>query len=282
MWRLKAPHARQAQREVVTALTSNGRLVHPLPIARRQAIASLYAQYDRRRGRPDPTLKGVGFPQAFLAAMHDAYDQVQESGRLSQLRTRLKLGATKCPYCGFGEIYSLDHHLPRSKYELLAIYAKNLVPCCHVCNHKKRALASDDPNEHIAHVYLDAFPRGRFLVAQIAAGKDRFRATFQIRRCSGMSAELFARLKFQLDRFALNARYQAEVNDLLVSHQLSIESNATTPRRLRRFLRSTRDSFRASYGLNHWRTALFHALAQSDDFISGGYRNCFPKRRPGA
>jgi len=276
MWHLRKPHARKAQREVVTALTSKGVLVQPFPPSRRRAMRSLYAQYDQRRGRPSEVLKGVGFPQAFSMAMHDAYDQVQEAGRLSTLRARLKLGASKCPYCGFGEIYNLDHHLPRSDYELLAIYARNLIPCCHVCNHKKRNLASDDPNEHIAHVYLDALPRGRFLRAEVTIGRRSFRARFYVHQCTGMSAKLFERLKFQLDLFELNARYQAEVNDLIVSHRVSIELNATKPQQLRRFLRMTRDSFRKSFGPNHWKTALFHALMHSDDFVNGGYRKCFP------
>jgi hypothetical protein len=61
-----------------------------------------------------------------------AYDQVQEGGRLSDLRARLKNVPGHCPYCGIGEIGDLDHFLPQTTYQLLAIYARNLIPCCHL------------------------------------------------------------------------------------------------------------------------------------------------------
>jgi hypothetical protein len=284
MWTLRRPSTRYAERDLVTALTRvDGQEVHLMTLAERRRILKLYKVYKSTAGRPSPALKGEELPDDFRLALYHAYGQVQENGRLSSLRARLKNAAPKCPYCGFGEIGDLDHHLPRKQYKPLSIYACNLIPCCHVCNKKKAALASPDPHEHIAHVYLDRFPKKRFLVAAIALRSSAIRVSFSVQQCSGMSAELCARLNFQIARFALEARYQREVLSFLTSQQSGIQDAARhgAPS-LKTWLRRTHTSLKRSYGLNDWRTALVYALARSDEFCEGGFRYCLGFRNPGA
>jgi hypothetical protein len=201
---------------------------------------------------------------------------VQEAGRLSGLRARLKAKARKCPYCGFGEVSELDHHLPRSVYRALAIYASNLIPCCHVCNNRKRALAAESPEEQFAHVYLENLPDERFMTAQVAVSPNGLQVEFSIQMCPGMTTELLGRLRYQFDRFGLNSRYQAEVNVLLGSLRVAIEDTGNAgPGALRSFLERSRNSLQAEFGINDWRSALVHALAESDAFCNGGFRYCF-------
>jgi hypothetical protein len=148
-----------------------------------------------------------------------------------------------------------------------------------VCNNKKRALAAEDPDAQIAHVYLDTFPVEQFLVARVDVSQNGLRVDFSVQRCPGMSAELFNRLTFQFSRFALNRRYQAEVNTFVSSLRLSIEEAAVNgANALRSFLERSRDSLQTEFGANDWRPALMNGLAQSNDFCGGGFKHCFGVR----
>jgi hypothetical protein len=284
MWKLDCPATEDSETQLLIALTSrSGQPVYKTTNSQRAGILKLYAKYDSGDGRPAANLQGSQFAQGFREAVCAAYDQVQEDGRLALLRASLKNINGKCPYCGIGEIGDLDHHLPRSTYRLLAIYARNLVPCCHNCNRSKGTLASDELEEHIAHVYLDEFPKERFFFARVTVSKAGLQATFSIQRCAGMTAEFAARLEFQITRFALNQRYPKAVNEFMGSQKPSIEgAGRRGAKSLRSWLKSACISFQKSYGLNDWRTALMQALADSDEFCEGGFRYCFGERNPGA
>jgi 5-methylcytosine-specific restriction endonuclease McrA len=284
MWKLNAPEVLGAEQELKTALTPTKRKPsHRMTWSQRKGILKLYARYQTLRGQPSTGLLGSRFADAFRTAVFEAYSQVQDNGRLSGLRSRLKVAALKCPYCGFGEVSELDHHLPRSKYKLLAIFATNLIPCCHVCNNRKSALAEAEPDAQIAHVYLDQFPPARFLLANVDVSTGGLRATFSIHQCAGMPAELFRRIEFQFSRFDLNTRYQAEVDTFIGSHRNSIEDAATHGSgSLRSWLQSSRDALQRQFGLNDWRPALLDALLQSNDFCEGGFKHCFGDRDAGA
>lgn len=284
MWKLSSPDVGDAEKELERALTRpDGEPIHRITKSQRRGLLKLYEKYDARGGQPCSALLGRRFAEDFRAAVRRAYAQVQDGGRLTALRARLKLAAIKCPYCGFGEIYELDHHLPSSKYRLLAIYARNLIPCCHVCNHKKMALAEESPDAQIAHVYLESFPAARFMTAQVDVSEQGLRVTFSIERCAGMSDELFRRLQFQFQRFDLNARFQPEIDTFIGSLRLSIEDAARNgPGSLRAWLEKSRDTLQIRFGLNDWRPALLEALGQSNEFCQGGYEYCFGVQHGGA
>ena len=268
MWKLAPPHPGDVFRDMNCALTHvDGTKTHRITRSQREGLLRLYQKYDSLGGQPSKCLLGTRFAEIFRFAVRDAYSQVQETGRLAALRSRLKLSAEKCPYCGFGEISELDHHLPRSKYNLFAIYARNLIPCCHVCNSKKSALAKHQPDAQIAHVYFQEFPQARFMFAHAEVSENSLYITFSIAQCSGMENSLFQRLKFQFERFELNERYQREVNDFLSSHGPSIEDAARGgPASLRSWLERSRNDLQKKFGLNDWRPVVLDALLQSNDF----------------
>jgi hypothetical protein len=134
---------------LLRALTyANGEAIYAPAPTQTAALLLLYARYDETGGRPSPDLRDQAFDLQLLAAIHGAYDEVQDGRRLANLRDRLKAATLLCPYCGFGEIRELDHHLPRVIYWALAIYARNLVPCCSACNGKKRTVAASGRKSH--------------------------------------------------------------------------------------------------------------------------------------
>jgi hypothetical protein len=215
--------------------------------------------------------------------MFHAFAEVQEGARLAHLRDRLKLAARTCPYCGFGEVRELDHHLPRSFYKALSIYATNLIPCCSACNNKKRAHRGEADDEQFTHVYLGQFPAERFLAAEVTIADGCLKVRFSIRRCSGMSESQHRSLNFQFARLDLDSRYQAEVIAFVTEQRSAIEMGAASGEGgVRELMRRTQERYSRDFGPNSWRTALVDGLASSDDFCADGYRHCFGIREHGA
>src|SRR5262249_22509246 len=128
MWKLKSPDLEDAERDLVRALTRrDGGPVFETNAQQRAALLLLYHQDDLTGGKPSSALLGTERGVSCLDDDYTAYDQVQDDPCLVYLRSRLKAGARTCPYCGFGEIYYLVHHLARSVYRALAIYCRNLI-----------------------------------------------------------------------------------------------------------------------------------------------------------
>lgn len=50
---------------------------------------------------------------------------------------------SKCPYCGLGQVATLDHVLSKARYPIFSTLPDNLVPTCGACNHSKGGGRSD-------------------------------------------------------------------------------------------------------------------------------------------
>jgi hypothetical protein len=277
MWKLPPPDCSQVEEELVRAMTFvNGNRVYDYSDMQRQSLLETYADYVAKRGAPATSLLATALGIAFLQALHDAYDEVQEGGRLSSLRSALKIRVQKCPYCGFGEVRELDHHLPRSIYKALSIFPNNLVPCCSGCNNKKRAIAAGDPDQQFPHIYLEELPPGRFLLATPNVSEQGIVVRFSISQCVGMSDAVFSKVKFHFERLELGYRYQSEVISFLTSQRTSLqEMGALGADALRDYLWRTREHSVSDFGLNHWQTALLEGLSNCNEFLAGGYQSCF-------
>jgi hypothetical protein len=279
MWTLIAPQITQVIDELVIALTrANGTPVYALSEDEREAIADLYVRYDTLKGRPTPELHGQQLSEGLKVAIHAAYMEIQQGRRLHELRERLKLAASRCPFCAIGGVTDLDHHLPRAAFPALSVYSRNLVPACNTCNNKKRAIAEDAPNRQFVHAYLDDIPNERFLATEVVITGAGITFEFRIERTPGMSAELHQRLVFQVGRLELNRRYRAEVNLFWTSQEVSLgdaygsDSNLL---RVREFLVRSAAVMERRFGLNDWRTALLLDCSAVDAFCDGGFRRMF-------
>lgn len=281
MWKLTPPDMGNPEAELVRALTrANGETDFETNGEQRAALVQLYEHYDATRGRPSADLLGMELGVPFLAAIYAAYDQVQKDRRLAHLRDRLMAGVLACPYCGFGEVTDLDHHLARSIYRAFSIYCKNLIPCCHRCNNKKRQAGGFTPEEQFAQPYLDEYSDDRFLVAQATVSPENgLRVEFSVVQCGDMANDVHERLAFQFSKLELNQRYEAQVVLFVTSQRVAIELAAENgPEALRNWLTRMHDAHVRSYGLNDWRTALIDSLVRSQEFCDGGFRYSFGSR----
>ncbi|WP_284186189.1 HNH endonuclease signature motif containing protein [Zoogloea oryzae] len=240
----------------------------------KEKILELYCEYELAAGRPNVDWKDAGLSAAARAALLGAYSAVSEVGKLKDLRATLKLNVNECPYCGFGEIKDLDHHLQKAHFNCFSIFALNLVPACSKCNgHKPRKPRTDPKKQHI-HAYLEDMSQFQFLSAEVVIGPRSMQVKFKIDKVEGMSDELYARLVQHLKDFHLNDRYPAQVNVFLSEQKAGLEfafefGGADGVRSL---LDRSRLAIRKTFGENDWREALLRALASSDLFCAGAFR----------
>jgi hypothetical protein len=157
-------------------------------------VIGLYDGYDAADGSPNDVFKGSDLDAALRKAILEGYDLTGVGRRLASIRTDLFQGVERCPICGISAPRVLDHHLPKSNYNPLAIYVRNLVPLCVDCNLSKGAAASALPAEQFIHPYFEKLPNERFLRAHVSVQNGGLIAEFGLDPAVQLPALLAARL----------------------------------------------------------------------------------------
>ncbi|TYQ09436.1 UNVERIFIED_ORG: hypothetical protein L601_000400001840 [Gordonia westfalica J30] len=175
-----------------------------------------------------------------------------------------------CFLCGrkAGEI---DHYLPRTKFPEYSIFAPNLLPACRYCNNKKRARYHQNGERLYFHPHYMQLPRTRFLFVELTFGST-VTVTYDVDRTS--NGEIFEVLRRHFDDLQLADRYRDDAIDYLIeqltAYDCYLEASGETG--LRSILQTEANSVAGARGKNHWRAALLQALADSNEFCSGGFR----------
>lgn len=285
MWSIAAPATHTGPQELSLALNLANQPPFVPTAQQLRTLWTLYALFDSRKGRPHPDLMGRGESDAFRDAVHDAYNQVYDGRRLQELRDRLRIAVTQCPYCGFGQIQQLDHHLVKNQYPLLSIYPRNLVPACATCNAMRPRRNVTEPNHFPLNPYLEQFPSGVFLFAQatIRRPSGAIHVTFRIRQIRGMTHQMRRRLNKHMKTYDLNRRFQAQINIYLGEQQAGFNlAYQGGPRAFRAYLLAAARAASARFGRNDWRAALLVALAQNSEFCAGGFKKALGEVPRGA
>jgi 5-methylcytosine-specific restriction endonuclease McrA len=84
--------------------------------------------------------------RAFFVSLYDkqrnAIEQIKEDLRRHVLTEDVMRAV--CQYCGFPAPETLDHFLEKARFPELSLYKRNLIPCCWVCNHDRKASFSSN------------------------------------------------------------------------------------------------------------------------------------------
>jgi 5-methylcytosine-specific restriction endonuclease McrA len=276
MWKVNLPSDTKALDQVKTALTYQDKTAkYSLTADEYVALGKIYKRYHALGGIAHDDLKGDGFSDATKAAIYNAYSEIQEAGRLKDLRSSLLLSTNYCPCCGILPADELDHHLPRSVYNLLALYSRNLVPLCHKCNNKKRTVTGINPAERFIHVYYDEIPHDvQFFRMQHSIINDALSFRFYIADIPELSEQLKVQMTFQIGRVKLNVRLKKEVNTFLSSFAVGLKMVYDVKKdaeAVKKFMLQNAALFKRNFGLNDWRTVTLLTLGNCPQFCSGGF-----------
>lgn len=243
-------------------------------------VIAIYDEYDIAKGSARDALKGDALAPDLREAIYNAYDKTQERRKLYSIRETLFANVTLCPICGIDPVTELDHHLPRSIFSPLAIYTRNLIPVCHLCNNTKLAGFGDQSQGEVAylHAYFDTLPDVNFLKAVVTLQGSALQVNFEIKDHALLPDGYSERLSDQIRNLKLNARYQDEVNTYITSHTVALHLSYVNrdKQAVRKFLSAQAKVEETAFYRNHWRPTLLFALAGSDEFIDGGFAKVLP------
>jgi len=242
-----------------------------------EIIRTLYNKYEVLKGLPSDDFKSINLTPQINDSILSSYQEIQEKGRLKDLRSRLLLATTRCPFCGISSPDELDHHLPKTIFKALSLYSSNLVPMCHTCNNKKRTVTGEKEEERFIHVYYEDLPDTAIIKAITSFKDKKLSIEFEM-DLSSLPILKAKQLSFQFERINLNFRLKKEVNVYLFSmiealkDAYGIDKNIS---RVKDFLSRQALSNSKAFGINDWRAILLYSLSECDEFCDNGFEDYF-------
>ena len=199
---------------------------------------------------------------------------VAAKGTERNLYNLIRTSATRCPYCTFGEIYEVDHFLPKRRFPEFAVLPVNLLPICHPCNHTKRSKHPLNSTTYLLHPYYDQLPAITWLFAEMVFEAGGPVLIYRVDIDLDFYGDIAARLNYHFDTLHLGKRFKAssaavlaEIEDVLTEHL-----GALSPIEISMHFASEADRKYRIHG-NCIEAAAFRAASKNSDYCSGAYRN---------
>jgi hypothetical protein len=221
-------------------------------------------------------LDAAGLTDPQKEAMQHAYSV--ETRPMTALREELlnRVIVARCPFCGISESSTLDHYLPKERYPEFAIFPKNLVPSCAVCNTRKstRILEKGTDVRMFLHPCYDTVPDAAFLTVQTRIEADALILSYRLTRPAGMPGRTFEHLRSHFTELALADRYRRMGLEHLGGQYPALRRAygvAETAERVIAKLIEVAEDFEEVEGPNYWLAKLYRALAANAEFCDGGF-----------
>lgn len=201
-----------------------------------------------------------------------------ETEPMTALRGNLlkRICVARCPFCGISESSTLDHYLPKEQYPEFAIFPKNLVPSCAVCNTRKRdrILVEGTNVRMFLHPCYDLIPDVEFLSVRARMEPNALILSYHLARPAGMAPQTFRHLQSHFDKLALADRYRRMGLEHLGGQYPALRrayGAGEDAARVAQMLIEGAEDFEEVSGPNYWLAKLYRALADNDDFCDGGF-----------
>lgn len=179
-----------------------------------------------------------------------------------------------CPYCLLIPRITYDHYIPEGSYPVYSVLAKNLIPCCSICNSKKSGYWRINDSRAIIHFYNDLIPDIQFLFATLSFNQNNVPSVdFTLSQSTGISNDLFSIIQEHFNRLELCDRYSGSI-DLVASDIIDdiedmrnefgdiVENEAIS-----RIILRNSNRLKQHYGVNYWKSIIMDLLANSTVFI---------------
>lgn len=176
----------------------------------------------------------------------------------------------KCPFCGFGQVSTLDHFLSKARYPSFSVLPLNLIPACTDCNQGKGAGVLDVQNQ-FPHPYFEGsrIETEAWLYAKVHETSPAT-AAFSAIPPDNWPADLARRVVNYVRGLNLTTRFAIEAASELASLS-DILSQLETSQRIGKYLSLIAQTERL-HRKNSWKAALYEALSGSVWYREGGYR----------
>lgn len=187
----------------------------------------------------------------------------------------LKISAPRgiCPFCGFGQVRTLDHYLPKAKFPIISILPINLVPSCADCNKDKTAGIATTAGEQCLHPYFDRnhFINEQWLYAEVIE-TEPVTIKFFVNAPANWPVIDKQRVLSHFTDFKLARRFAVQAANEIAT--LNGELQYDYPESGEAGVRSelVKKAFVAgNLHKNSWKTAMYQALAVNNWYCNGGF-----------
>ncbi len=177
----------------------------------------------------------------------------------------------RCPFCGMGNVSTLDHYLPKTKYPQLSVVPLNLIPSCKDCNMGKGATVARKAGNQILHPYFDHqnFINQQWLYAEVKH-TNLVTICFYVQAPEDWDDISKERVHAHFKKFKLAYRYSVEASNEIAGLRGALSNFNLGGVEVQKLLMSMADGY-AMQHTNSWQTAMFQALANDDRYCNGGF-----------
>lgn len=198
---------------------------------------------------------------------------VSKSGVERPTYDKVRTLTGKCPFCGFGEVYEVDHYLPKNAFPELNVLPKNLLPICHPCNHIKHSGLPEGPDSNLIHPYFDNLPNERWLFADLTIenGGPVLHYYVQLDARFGI---LCQRLEYHFAKLQLSRRMKEQSARVLVEMEADIDQHLAdigTVGMSQHFREAGQHSLQL-HG-NVIETAAFFSASENEQYCAGAFKS---------
>ncbi|MFL0090077.1 hypothetical protein V3A08_14995 [Tenacibaculum maritimum] len=177
-----------------------------------------------------------------------------------------------CPLCAQRVVNTLEHHLPKAHFPVYSVVPINIFPCCSACNKSKLSFFPDNQNEEPIHPYYDDFDNDLWLKAEVIES-DIPSVKYYTQKPEGWTDVKYDRINNHFELMGLDSLYASHSGVELaeIKHNMIFLFNNGGSDLVKNFLENIYLSNK-KFNLNSWRTALYHALSNSNWYINGGFK----------
>lgn len=171
----------------------------------------------------------------------------------------------RCPYCALEcQPGTLDHFLEQSIVPELALYDRNLIPCCAKCN-SDRPRTFGPNGQSVLHFYDDRIGElPHVLRAELENKEGIMTARFFLAEPLPPAARTYAR---HFQSLSLARRYRVWAATVLPIELGLIRNLSRDPIRSQEGLRAQAEQLRQNLGPNEPRVALYDAIANAPEVL---------------
>jgi len=197
---------------------------------------------------------------------------------LDSLKSRLVSSQTDtfkllCPYCLISNHSTFDHYIPITEHPVFGVLAKNLVPCCDVCNKKKLNYWRESNRRAVIHFYNDTIPAAKFLHCDLTFSGSIPVLTYRLDLTGiGVNANMRNRISRHFTRLDLLNRYNEAapkaISDIITDVQ-ALKATRPTLSKTTAFLTAKAVEMSLKCGNNYWEALAYEALGNSKPFLKG-------------